>query len=436
MRTIGSLFAGIGGFDIGFQRTGFKTIWNCEIDKNCQKLLAARFPEAAQHFDVTRFRHSSFECPTVITFGSPCQDLSVAGQRKGLDGERSGLFYEAARIIRGFVSRGLEFAVWENVPGSLSSNGGRDFAAVLGALGKCWALDIGWRILDAQWFGLAQRRKRVFLVADFRGKRVAEILSLAQSLCGDTAPSRETGKRIAPTIEGHAGRSGANNFATSGGLLEVCGTIQSRERGGGFGTDFEATGGLQVVVPPIAGVSNGGGANGPGRTVDDCESLIVVALQEVGKRQSGTPMNGVGYSQPGDPMFTLQANAQHGICATLTKNYATHHGRTAGNNGGIAENQLIAAFKPNQGAKSRSIGYSEDVSPTCESAQGGNNKPALLHGSSVRRLTPTECLRLQGFPDTWLDDLNFSDSVKYRMIGNAVAVPCAEWIAKRMAKVL
>lgn len=383
--TIGSLFAGIGGFDLAFERQGFRTLWNCEIDQNCQKLLAKRFPKAIQHGDIATFQLADFECPDVITFGSPCQDLSVAGRRQGMAGERSGLFYEAIRVIRGFVGRGLRFALWENVPGVFSSNGGRDFAAVLGALAQCGALDIGWRVLDAQFWGVPQRRKRVFLVADFGGKRAAEILSLAESLCGDPPPRREAREGIAPTVEGRAGSSGGYDFETSGGLAEVAKSIRAMTGG----IDRED---MHTLIPC-------------GR--QDFDNDIYVAFSS---KDSG---NDAGEIAP-----TLRS-----------QNFKDSHM----NGGGQV---AVAAFKPNQGAKSRSIGYSEDVAPTCEAAQGGNNKPALLMGSTVRRLTPTECLRLMGLPDDWLDGFEFSDSVKYRLIGNSVAIPVVEWLAGRIRQAL
>lgn len=546
--TIGSLFAGIGAFDLGFHQAGFETLWQCEIDPQCQKLLANKFPNSERSLDVQEFNPDDYECPDVITFGSPCQDLSVAGQRSGINGERSGLFFHATRIIRGFVGRGLQFALWENVPGVLNSNGPRDFAAVLGTLGQCGALDIGWAVLDAQWFGLAQRRKRVFLVADFRSQRAAEILSLSESLRGDIAPSRETGQRVAPTVEGRACRSGANNFATSGGLAHAL-----RSEGADASEDGTGRGTPIVTVPDCARNER---AQSQSSHREDSETYIPVAaplgshhrrddldndtyvvnqpINEVSpalkardcKGQSsdgfgdGAPLipvsvtpiqsvnmvrdkkqNGIGIGQPGDEMFTLTGRDQHAVaftqnqrqevrtvevagaisairrgdaknetllafsskdsgndatndlaptlrsqnfkdshmngggqvaiaftqnqigdipgedvsaamgtnqnatgrntpkvCATITKNYATHHGRTAGNNGGVAEGQLLPV------------------------------------GSMVRRLTPTECERLMGFPDGYTS--GFSDSVRYKMLGNSLAVPIAKWIAERMKKAL
>lgn len=193
MKTIGSLFAGIGGFDLGFERAGFKTTWACEIDQKAQAVLRLRFPDAKLHDDVCQIGVHNLEPVDVVTFGSPCQDLSVAGKRAGLAGERSGLFHEAVRIIRELRERHgkPDFAIWENVPGAFSSNQGRDFAAVLQALADIGATDLAWRVVDSRFFGVAQRRRRVFLVADFGGERAEQVLALAQGVRGYSPQGRK-----------------------------------------------------------------------------------------------------------------------------------------------------------------------------------------------------------------------------------------------------
>jgi len=195
MKTIGSLFAGIGGFDLGFERAGFKTTWACEIDQKAQSVLRLRFPDAKLHDDVCQIGAHNLEPVDVVTFGSPCQDLSVAGKRAGLAGERSGLFHEAVRVIRELREQHgkPDFAIWENVPGAFSSNQGRDFAAVIDALADIGARDIAWRVLDSRFFGVAQRRRRVFLVASFGNDRGAsEVLFEQES--GDGSPSQSGAK--------------------------------------------------------------------------------------------------------------------------------------------------------------------------------------------------------------------------------------------------
>ena len=175
-----SLFAGVGGFDLAMQRQGVKVVASVEIDKNCNKVLAKHFPDTKQFNDITTVKGSDLieagfvPSRGIITGGFPCQDLSVAGKRAGLAGARSGLFWEIARIVEETQS---EYAILENVPGLLSSNNGRDFAVVLGTMADL-GYSVAWRVLDAQYFGVPQRRKRVFIV----GRRDPNSISPAEVL--------------------------------------------------------------------------------------------------------------------------------------------------------------------------------------------------------------------------------------------------------------
>lgn len=202
--TLGSLFAGIGGFDLGFERAGFKTLWQCEIDKAAQGVLRRHFPEAQLHSDVREVGAHNLVPVDVLTFGSPCQDVSLAGKRAGLAGNRSGLFHEAIRVIRELRERygKPDFAIWENVLGAFSSNGGRDFAVVLQELADIGASDIAWRVLDSQWFGVPQRRRRIFLVADFGGARAGQILSISQGGSWDSSTGGTKRREVAEALDG------------------------------------------------------------------------------------------------------------------------------------------------------------------------------------------------------------------------------------------
>lgn len=226
MLTQVSLFTGIGGIDLGFDLAGFESVLQCEIDKSATTVLERWWPEVERIEDVQHLsrepvgvgsgtRNGSGPAkgsvaqlsghPTVVHFGSPCQDLSVAGKRAGLAGERSGLFFEAIRVIRELRP---EFAVWENVGGSLSSNNGRDFGAVLDALAEAGAVDIAWRVLDVQWFGVAQERHRVFVVADFRGERAGEILLEPEGVPRNPPTRRPPGEEVAASVGGGATGAG------------------------------------------------------------------------------------------------------------------------------------------------------------------------------------------------------------------------------------
>jgi len=344
--THGELFAGIGGFGLGFDRTDIKTIWHVEIDKNCQNILRRHNPGNLILADIRDAGKDNLPYVDIISFGSPCQDLSIAGKRKGIiNGKRSSLFFEATRIVGELQP---VFAVWENVPGALSSNSGRDFAAVLSAFRECGARDIAWRILDAQYFGIPQRRRRIFLIADFRGERASQILFERESSPGDTPPSREKGQEIAYSLRANPSHSGDKGD-------------------GGINTTLIAKSLSTNPADRLSGEDN----------------------YIVGMLHNGTP------------------------------------GRDASD---AADNKLIAWNWQSGG----DVRFDFNEKPMLQASQ----VPAI----GVRRLTPKECSRLQGFPDGWnewgIDEkgnrIEMSDSTRYRQLGNAVAIPVVEWIGRRI----
>ena len=242
MLTLGSLFDGIGGFCLAGQMCGIKPIWSSEIEPFPLKVTEARFPDVKQLGSVTDINGADIEPVDIITFGSPCQDLSVAGKQLGIhEGQRSNLFFEAIRIIKemrkadeasGRSGKSIRprFAVWENVPGAYSSNKGRDFQSVLQALCEIggatsdvpmpkkgrWehngcivgdGYSVAWKTLDAQYSGVPQRRKRIYLVADFGSERAGEILLVKQGVSGHFTESRETREGTAADAERSVGRS-------------------------------------------------------------------------------------------------------------------------------------------------------------------------------------------------------------------------------------
>lgn len=207
---IGSLFSGIGGIDLAFEQAGFTVAWQVEIDSAANKILAKHWPNVPRFGDIREVEPEDLTPVDVIAFGSPCTDLSVAGKRAGLKGAQSGLFYEAIRIIQGVRP---SLAVWENVPGVFYSNGGRDFGAVLAAFRDSGIRECAWRVLDARYFGVAQRRRRIFLVADFAGERATQILFERESVSGDYQP-QYTARDIAPTL--FASGAGTERTASAG----------------------------------------------------------------------------------------------------------------------------------------------------------------------------------------------------------------------------
>ena len=332
-----SLFSGIGGFDIAFTEAGMECVGMCEIDKNAQEVLKRNFPGVDIYDDVKEVGSETHERGSVelICGGFPCQDLSIAGKRKGLAGERSGLWFEFARIIDELEPG---WVVIENVPGLLSSDGGKDFAVILR-----WLVERGygvsWRVLDAQYFGVPQRRRRVFVVASFGNGRSAEVLFEREGMFGDIEEGGQEGQRVANTLAG--GSSKCHSDITSG----------------------QQDGNLVAI-------GHSGGA-------------------------------------------TLKVNK-----LVNTLNAQTGSETTAMFNG---------IWEPRSQDGTPRIHESGD-DPTLNTAKGGQRQPCV----GVRRLTPTECARLQGFPDDWNDWL--SDSARYRQFGNAVAVPVVKWIAERIVK--
>jgi DNA (cytosine-5)-methyltransferase 1 len=212
-----SLFAGVGGFDLAMQRQGVKVVASVEIDKKCNEVLAKHFPEATQFTDVTTVKgedliNAGFNpSKGIITGGFPCQDLSVAGKRAGLAGERSGLFWEIARLVE---ETQTEYFIIENVPGLLTSNKGRDFGVVIGTMADL-GYSLGWRVLDAQHFGVPQRRRRVFVVGrrTTDGTSVAEILFKPDGLRRDLASSKQEGQDSATSTTRSFGQTGFAKYS-------------------------------------------------------------------------------------------------------------------------------------------------------------------------------------------------------------------------------
>ena len=234
---LGSLFDGSGGFPLAGALFGIEPVWASEIEPFPIRVTKARFPGMKHLGDVTKINGAEIEPVDIITFGSPCQDLSVAGKQAGIhDGERSNLFFQAIRIIKEMRQHDRDagrpdellrprFGCWENVPGAFSSNGGCDFQAVLQAFcevcdpnasvpkpkGGKWShagtivgngYSIAWRLYDAQFFGVPQRRKRIYLIADFGSERAGEILFEQESVCWNPAESRKARENAARYVKG------------------------------------------------------------------------------------------------------------------------------------------------------------------------------------------------------------------------------------------
>ncbi len=422
--TYGSLFAGAGGFDLGFDAAGMVCLWQCEKDKNCQKLLRSKWPRAKLYEDITTLKAAVTATVDIICGGSPCQNLSVAGARAGLVGSRSRLFFDMVRICKQQRHRGgAKFIVWENVDGAFSSNSGRDFACILRAFtgvqvevpadgwGRAgfvktpfpaWRWNCAWRVFDAKYFGVPQRRRRVFLVASAGDGSCAEILFEPESMRGDSATSGETREGIAGSLAARA------------------------HGGGGLGTDFETGGGLipEVASPLLAGENRTGGDRPPGSTVDNADSLIPVvawALQE--RDEKGSDSN----HKPGHliPVMAFENRSRGDDGRGYDRPPAVMDNCSPTLN--TAKTPCVA-FNPQAAGKQSTIGADKDsfAAINCSTRLG------VSDFRGVRRLMPIECERLMGWGDGHTS--GFKDAIRYRMCGNGVAAPVAEWIGRRIVQ--
>ncbi len=368
--TVGSLFAGIGGIDLGLERAGMRVVWQVEIDPACQKVLERYWPGVRRYGDVRTIEPSDLEPVDLVAGGFPCQDVSVAGRRAGLAGQQSGLFFEFVRIVAALRPT---WVLIENVPGLLSSNRGRDMGTVLLALAKL-GYGYAYRVLDAQYFGLAQRRKRVFIVGHLGApwSAPAAVLFEPESLPGDPPPRRAKGQTVATLVASGAGTNRPAGIASE--------------------TDF------LVVSPPAAGTI-GGGSSRRGWVDDfDRSGAFVVSRALTAKMERLDPT-----------AETLVFNWQSGGDVRLGIGHKL---------GALHASQVPAVAVASTLPGDRRI------------RSDGNADNLVMLGLGVRRLTPLECERLQGFPDGWT--AGHSDSARYRMLGNAVAVPVAEWIGRRI----
>lgn len=411
MLTLGSLFDGAGTFPFAAQQCGVKAVWASEIESFPIEVTKKRFPEMKHLGDITKVDGAEIEPVDIVTFGSPCQDLSVAGKRAGLDGERSGLFMEAVRIIKEMRcktnGRYPSIAIWENVPGAFSSNKGEDFRTVLEELCKIKGSDtlipkppkrggrnawndaglivgdgfsIAWRVLDAQFWGVPQRRRRIFLVADFRGQCAGKILFEREGLSRSFAESRQAWQ----------------GFTHS---LAYCPSTRVWDaRGNGDGD----------INPTITGDHN--------NRITDYTTLLV-------RERCGCEDGGKGVLIQENKSGTISCNNDQFLVITDADLYNQAHSGNIVNclnvddigidDSGIA--QTLVAKGPGAVCSIVCLGKVE---------------------VDLRRLTPTECGRLQGMPDWWCEDVPHSDSAEYKMWGNGMALPCVLYVMENVVSVL
>ena len=561
MMTLGSLFDGIGGFPLAAVHCGGVPVWASEIEPFPMRVTKLRFPDMIHVGDITKLDGAKLPPVDVICGGSPCQDLSVAGLRKGLAGERSGLFMDQVRIVKEMRAederRGVSddfirprYLVWENVPGAFSSANGEDFRAVIEEIvhikdSTChvprpdtgrWEsagaailgdqFSLAWRVLDAQYWGVAQRRRRIFLVADFGGLTAPKILFEQERLPGDPAEGQDQGKGVTAAAGNSSADSGGSRVAEEKQVGIFAFHINQREETinlNGISGALMATTNMQMQTFVAEGMRKFESAekeeclclNDQGGERMDV-SVDVTATLRAG--MSGHPplvmgiqQGSAGAEETPDLALTEEAETggnnyqilfeNHGIDArytgphevapTMSARYGTGGNNVplvsdmpesyciAGNiidrevqNGGnglgcqpdisytltsadrhaVFSRQRSDEFLQNRVTATQSARQHKDATDlVCEPYQntvgtigytdhkGINNqyvsedKCIVENRKLIRRLTPLECERLQGFPDHWTDIPGASDSARYKALGNSVAIPCVDFVLRGIA---
>lgn len=500
---------------------GITPVWASEVEPYPIAVTRSRFPQMRHIGDVSKVSGAGIELVDIITFGSPCQDLSVAGKRAGLkhtengdeETTRSGLFMEAVRIIKEMRkasgNTGPDFAVWENVPGAFSSNKGEDFRIVLEELAKVtdpeavvprppkgkwpkegsimgdgWSL--AWRTMDAQYWGVPQRRRRIYLVADFRGERAGKVLFKRKGLRGYFEEGRSPWK----TTPTDAGRGPAATDREGNCLTPW--DVQSRRvftadgpwpalyagEGGGHGyVIYDARGNGDGIAPTITGDHNC-------RVTDYTALAVCIPINNKATRWQGGGTsrnhdgsgNGLGIGKDGDPAPTLTAGDKHIVAYAMQEfgKYAESDTTSALKARDYKDTTDLVVFDNNSFG-----GYKPGVE-TLTASRGAENIVVKFQKILyiVRRLTPTECARLQGFADEWAvpdhkDDFTnaecqfwqgvrdtyaeingkrkklytkaqllkwynglYTDSAEYKMWGNGIALPTALYVLQGIADCL
>ncbi|HCJ4482979.1 TPA: DNA cytosine methyltransferase [Listeria innocua] len=499
--TLGSLFDGSGGFPLGGLISGITPVWASEIEPFPIRVTTKRLPFIKHYGDISTMDGSKIEPVDIITFGSPCQDLSIAGKRDGLDGKRSSLFYEAIRIVKEMRcatdGKKPRYIVWENVPGAFSSNKGEDFRCVLE--GICHIKDetlsvpkidkwkqagsivgdyfsLAWRVLDAQYWGVPQRRKRIFLVADFAGGGAGEILFKSEGLSGYSKKSIRSWQGTASNFADSIGATGTICLNDQGGermdvTTDITCTLRAKSNHppcimdsavfDNHGKDTRFTGPIDVA-PTISATYGTGGNNQPfvvenpktydvrftsegtvnarsnvyesdtARTIDtsgnapDSNQGGIAVVESyglqgsmIGRADKNGPQ-GDGVNE--ELSFTLNTVDKHAVVYAIDResfncgqNYARNLGITEdGINSTLNAQGPSAVATPTYSSSKASFftNANEELANTLVATDYKDPPLVNVNGCvdyTVRRLTPTECARLQGFPDWWCSDLGIEN---------------------------
>jgi DNA (cytosine-5)-methyltransferase 1 len=412
--TYGSVCSGIEAASCAWHPLGWRAAFLSEIEPFPSAVLAHHYPTVPNMGDMTKFKDWPDATIDLLVGGTPCQSFSVAGLRKGLADPRGNLMLTYLAIAQRFAPRWL---VWENVPGVLSSNGGKDFGTLLGGLAEL-GYGFAYRVLDAQYIrveshsrAVPQRRRRVFVVGHLGDwRRAAAVLFERESLLGHPAPRREAGKGIAPTLSAR----------TKG--------------GGGLGTDFECDGGLIPGVARALTTSN--------QRIDAETETLLVAHSLRGEGFDASE-DGTGRGTPLVPIaFDCKASGQNGfgvgdIASTMRSMSHSNSHQSGGGHLAVAQPYTLAIRGRGD---SHQLEYRQDGTAnavlTPNGGRGGIGVGAVATTYAVRRLTPMECERLQGFPDRYTDipfrNKHAADGNRYKALGNSMAVNVMSWIGRRI----
>ena len=409
------LFSGIGGFHLGLQKAGHKIKWSgfCEIDKYASAVYRKRFPDAKELGDIKHVRERQLPKIDIVTFGSPCQDFSIAGQRKGMSGQRSSLITQAIRLIDECRP---SFFIWENVKGTFSSNNREDFAAILQAFTNIGSYRLEWQLLNTRWV-LPQNRERIFLVGHTRKGSGREIFPIGE----DGKISKKERRETLPTLTANDFKGPSKqrpSIVINTGLKQV-GTI---------GKDSEAS---RVYDPKgiARTIKNGGGMGAK------------TGLYTIHNTQTRNPNRPslTRVCDCGSGKLYKKCCGVDGGSGHISKDDGTTYCLDTGNTQAveIKKINIIGNLKGEDGHECHNVHSTDGIAPTVRNNHG---KITMVQPtSSIRRLTPKECERLQGFPDDWTSEgiidgevVKISDTQRYKQCGNAVTVDIVALVGERL----
>lgn len=440
----GSVCSGIEAATVAWHPLGWTPSFLSEIEKFPRAVLSHHYPTTPLHGDFTTIQKGDYSDIDLLVGGTPCQSFSVAGLRAGLADPRGNLMLEFGALA---ARLGPRWIVWENVPGVLSSNKGRDFGTFIGMLAEL-GYGFAYRVLDAQYFGVAQRRRRVFVVGylgDWR--RAAAVLFERDSLSGNPAPSREKGKEVAGTIAARsfAGGAGGRPEGAAGNhfIADVAPTLNAAFSNS-MGLDNQHIDGGDCSMPQVAMCLNAGAM---GRQDAESETLIPTTEGDFDVANTRPIAWTEELTASVDVAGTIQrggAGGRHdGVAYPINTQIATRH-KAMGEGTGFGIGEDGDSGYTLQAAHSHAVAFNANARPdelslpdtstlTC------SQSAATLAGMQVRRLTPVECERLQGFPDGYTDikpnGKSTPDGPRYKALGNSMAVPVMRWIGERIQEV-